>query len=349
MQTYCGEYGSPEAELYVKEYVHEINRFRFNWHDFLELIVVVNGRMEAYVGGQRHCLEEDDVLLINSNVGHATLLRQVGTKAIVVHISPAIFRGRIEGYETFRFNCVSTARTRYSAPFCGLRRFAALLLRELVTPDAASGLYIEALARLLAVHLLRGFPLERIYHTGNPKNSIPQKTLDEIMAYTEKHYQKKISLGDIASLTQYNPAYISSFFKSNVGINYYEYLQRVRLRHAIQALNKTARSITEIAMDTGFADAKSFSNTFKRYFVITPAQYRESIKHDVTPVIDEMVRVYVAMPDQQVEEKLGEWSRGEIPQSEPGENRDEQAAARAQTAARLRALSEELETLAGSL
>ena len=94
MQTYCGEYGSPEAELYVKEYVHEINRFRFNWHDFLELIVVVNGRMEAYVGGQRHCLEEDDVLLINSNVGHATLLRQVGTKAIVVRpFSAAASRG----------------------------------------------------------------------------------------------------------------------------------------------------------------------------------------------------------------------------------------------------------------
>lgn len=306
MQVYYGEYRSPDSELYIKEYVHEINRFRFNWHEFLELIIVVHGKMEAYVGGQVYCLSEDDVLLINSNVGHATLLRQVGTKAIVIHLSPKILC-HFDGYQTFHFHCVSKPETRNTVPFRRLRRYAAGLLKEFTCQDSASPFCIEALTKLLVVSLLRDFPPERVFLSANPKGHIPQKTLDVIIAYTEKHYKKRITLEDISALTQYNPAYISAFFKSNIGINYYEYLQRVRLRHAIHALNKTTRSITEIALDAGFADPKSFATTFKRYFVMTPTQYRESIKHDATPVIDELVRIYVPAKNEIVEQKLDEY------------------------------------------
>jgi len=315
LQAYYGEYGSPDSELYIKEYVHEINRFRFNWHEFLELIIVVCGKMEAYVGGQVYCLNEDDVLFINSNVGHATLLRQVGTKAIVIHLSPKILQ-HFDGYETFHFHCVSGAETRDAAPFRRLRRYAAALLREFICQDAASSFCIEALTKLLVVSLVRDFPPERVFLSAGPKGRIPQKTLDVIIAYTEKHYKKRITLEDISALTQYNPSYISAFFKSNIGINYYEYLQRVRLRHAIHALNKTTRSITEIALDAGFADPKSFSTTFKRYFVMTPTQYRESIKHDATPVIDEMVRIYVPAKNEIVEQKLDEYLSEDLQKSQ---------------------------------
>ena len=319
MQRYYGEY-EKNGRVLLRAYVHEINRFRFNWHDFLELIIVVEGKMEAYAAGTAYQLQEDDVLLINSNVGHATLLRQVGTKAVVVHLAPEIFGKYLEGYESLRFCCGSTEGTRWDSPFVGLRQIAAVLLEELMDSQQGQALYLDAYMLLLAGKLIRDFPVERISRSFAARSVASQAILNRIMEYTEENYQKKITLNDIAALTRYNRSYISTFFKGQAGINYYEYLQRVRLRRAIQILNKTHRSITEIALDCGFGDPKAFTELFKRYFRMTPADYRDSIRQEVSPVIDELVRVYVAREHPQVEKKLREWKEGLTRISERREN-----------------------------
>lgn len=99
----------------------------------------------------------------------------------------------------------------------------------------------------------------------------------------EKNYDRQISLKEISSQFNYNRTYISSFFTKNVGISFYDYLTRIRFRHALQQLNQTTKSLTDIANDCGFSDLKTFSYYYKKQFNTLPSNHprpKNVIKED---------------------------------------------------------------------
>ena len=49
----------------------------------------------------------------------------------------------------------------------------------------------------------------------------------------------RLSLEDLADYAQYNRTYVSTLFKQMVGINFHEYLTRVRFQHALNDLTYT--------------------------------------------------------------------------------------------------------------
>ena len=60
------------------------------------------------------------------------------------------------------------------------------------------------------------------------------------------------------------------------------YLQKVRITKARELLKTQDRSITQIAMDTGFNDAAYFSLIFRKQTGITPSEYRRNSPHEET-------------------------------------------------------------------
>ncbi len=96
------------------------------------------------------------------------------------------------------------------------------------------------------------FPPERL-STG--KAMLLRNTFDaveKIVQYIDANYMQKITLNDLAQVSKYNRNYISQFFKSNLGVNFHDYLTRIRLREATLALSQTNQSVSEIALSHGF-------------------------------------------------------------------------------------------------
>ena len=306
---YYGEMNEPQSHIVLKEYVHEINRFRFNWHPQIELMIVTAGCLEACVNGSVHYLEEDDVLLINSNQGHATLLKEPNTHALVIHLDPLMFDEILEDGKNLCFTCMSDSATRYNMEFTEIRRFAAEILNALMKQDSVSAYRARGFIQLLLARLLESFPPEQISSQDLLKNKKQDKVLKQILKYSEKYYDQKITMQELAALTGYNQTYLSTLFKKKTGIGYYEYLTRIRLRHGIHEMNKTSKTILDIALDAGFSDVKAFTLAFKKYFLKTPQQYRSEIQGETSPVIDELVRQYIPAADKGVSDKLEEYMR----------------------------------------
>ena len=74
-----------------------------------------------------------------------------------------------------------------------------------------------------------------------------------------------------------NPYYFSSFFKKNAGENFKDYVNKVRISHGVSLLLSTDLKIYEIAMETGFGDARSFAEAFSRVYGETPASYKKRV------------------------------------------------------------------------
>ena len=113
------------------------------------------------------------------------------------------------------------------------------------------------------------FPLEDV-----ESSVLVQRARD----YIQMNYSKPISLNEVASALEVNPAYLSSVFKSERGEPYSKYLLRLRMERATLLLSThTAAKVSDIASEVGYLSVKHFDSVFKKYYGMTPNAYRSSM------------------------------------------------------------------------
>ena len=67
-----------------------------------------------------------------------------------------------------------------------------------------------------------------------------------------------------------------------MGINYYDYLCRLRIDKAKKLLEEPEYNISSIAIKVGYENENSFRRTFKRYEGIAPNDYISKITSDIS-------------------------------------------------------------------
>jgi AraC-like DNA-binding protein len=92
-----------------------------------------------------------------------------------------------------------------------------------------------------------------------------------IIAYLRAHFDRKISLPELAELVQINPYVLLRQFRNEVGVTPHDYLQAYRLYRARQFILSGVR-LSEVALLCGFSDQSHFNRHFKTRFGITPGQ-----------------------------------------------------------------------------
>ncbi|MBQ8281283.1 MAG: helix-turn-helix domain-containing protein [Lachnospiraceae bacterium] len=101
--------------------------------------------------------------------------------------------------------------------------------------------------------------------------------VNKIIKYLNDNYDKKISLDQIASNMYLSPVYISKMFKEKTGDSPINYLIRIRLEKAKEMLESdTNESIKQIAANVGYDDVYHFSKLFKKYYGISPLNFKRS-------------------------------------------------------------------------
>ena len=98
----------------------------------------------------------------------------------------------------------------------------------------------------------------------------------EALYFMEKHYSESLSLEAVAGISGFSPSYFSRVFQSQLGKSYSEYLSDIRLRHVQELLLTTKKSITEIALETGYTYPGNLTEQFKRKTGMTPLNYRKN-------------------------------------------------------------------------
>lgn len=104
-------------------------------------------------------------------------------------------------------------------------------------------------------------------------NGIVIKLLD----FMEKHYMEDISLNTVSEHVYMNPVYLSRLIKKETGENFLEILTRIRLRKACEMLGDCNFKAYEVAEKVGIKDSRYFSQVFRKYFGMTPSEYKEKI------------------------------------------------------------------------
>ena len=93
--------------------------------------------------------------------------------------------------------------------------------------------------------------------------------------YVQEHYSQSITLEDVCAATGFSVSYFSALFKKESGEGFSKYLTGVRMEHAKELLQESSLPVTEVCARVGYSDLKHFTQTFKKYTSLSPAQYRK--------------------------------------------------------------------------
>ncbi|MFC3767611.1 helix-turn-helix domain-containing protein [Paenibacillus sp. GCM10012303] len=117
-------------------------------------------------------------------------------------------------------------------------------------------------------------------------NHGPKSKLDaaSVAQYIEQHYSENLHLDHMAEKLETTPKYFSNYFKKTFGINFVEYVNKVRLSHAKEMLKHTDLPVADIGEKTGYLNSSTFTSTFKKYYGISPSEYRRNKQTDPVPL-----------------------------------------------------------------
>jgi AraC-like DNA-binding protein len=93
--------------------------------------------------------------------------------------------------------------------------------------------------------------------------------------FIEEHSNEELSLKRVARAVNISGNYLSEKFKEVTGVNFVEYVARVRFEKACDLLENADRRISEIAFAVGFQSLSQFNRVFKKLTRKSPTHFRE--------------------------------------------------------------------------
>ena len=95
--------------------------------------------------------------------------------------------------------------------------------------------------------------------------------------FIEAHKSDPISLSEVARALNVSTFYFCKLFKKATGINFTEYLSRVRIEKAKNLLLNPNLRVSEIAYEVGFQSLTHFNRVFLRIVGRSPTAYRDAL------------------------------------------------------------------------
>lgn len=105
--------------------------------------------------------------------------------------------------------------------------------------------------------------------TVSPTN----KKICRIIAWMEKNFLSPVTVDDAARELHYSKYYFCKIFKENVGISFLQYLNILRINHAIR-LMENGKNATECCYECGFQSFSHFLKLFRKVTGYTTSEYR---------------------------------------------------------------------------
>jgi AraC family transcriptional regulator len=144
------------------------------------------------------------------------------------------------------------------------------LRTEFTASRLPGSVYLESLARVIAVHLAAKFGLRRAL----PSVGLSQPKFNRVVAFIKEHLAETIKIVDLAATVHMSPCHFARMFKQTAGQSPHVYIIRHRVERAKDLLRGTELPLVDVAASAGFQTQAHFTGVFHRYAGSTPRVYR---------------------------------------------------------------------------
>jgi AraC-like DNA-binding protein/ligand-binding sensor protein len=133
----------------------------------------------------------------------------------------------------------------------------------------------EAVIKLLSIFAQHISMLSNqlLVHHQNAESPV----ITRAKAYIQKHQTDDLHLGQVAKAVNTSLFYFCKIFKKATGLNFTDYLSRIRIEKSKNLLLNPNLHVSEIAFEVGFQSLTHFNRVFKKALGQSPTHYREQL------------------------------------------------------------------------
>lgn len=103
----------------------------------------------------------------------------------------------------------------------------------------------------------------------------PSGLVERVTEYIRENFAGDLSNKAIGRHFNYHPNYINRVMQKHIGQSLHQYVLSCRVSRALEMLQTTNLSVTEVAERVGFSSIKHFSQTFKSIYGYSPIHFRD--------------------------------------------------------------------------
>jgi len=274
-------YNLPDFPLYVRK--DKLLRYGYaavcHWHPDLEFILVLDGSMDFFVNGKSVHIEAHDGIFVNSKRMHYGFsIDKTNCSFIAVVIHPALLfetSQTVKVYINQKFGSDSNDFILLNSEI-DWQQEALLLLGQIYDEmhnDTCNPLRFVSQAVRLCAHMG-----DHIHQTsGNSADNQLQMIVWKMTGFIHQHYDKKLTLDDIAASGAVCRSKCCDLFNKFVGQTPNTYVMKYRITKSCDMLRETNRTVCDIAITCGFQSPSYFSYVFRSETGLTPQDYRKQI------------------------------------------------------------------------
>jgi len=168
-------------------------------------------------------------------------------------------------------------RNRFQVRDAQLENVAWALKAEMEFGYPSGPLYLDALGISVATRLLR-FHSSLSREPRKLTGCIPERRLKQVIAYIEDNLSQDLSLSNIAASAGLSASHFKVLFRDSVGLPVHQYVIRRRVERAKSLLAEGKMSISQVAIETGFAHRSHLARHMRRILGLSPTMLREQLR-----------------------------------------------------------------------
>jgi len=257
----------------------------WHYHNNFEISFILEGSGKRIVGDSIEEFQPGDLVFIGRNLPHVWIADKE-TRAptnrtlemVFLQFSTDVVSPQLLMLPEFKFIAKAMALSERGIQIVGqtLNEVSELMLQLPYLKSFDRMLHFFKLMDIIGrsrtnIQLASKEYLKMRFTTGNKRIAL-------IHEYLMNNYREQVDLSQLAGLVNMAEGSLCRFFRTNMGMTVFEYLNQLKVELACKLLMDKDLSILEVCLDSGFNNLSHFNKQFKKINGLPPSEYRDRFK-----------------------------------------------------------------------
>jgi len=261
-------------------FIYEDENFDAPWHFHpeYELTYILKGEGIRYIGNNVQKFEEDDFVLVGSNLPHCwkdSIQNKGKVKSVVIQWNNDILgTGWMEKKE---FTTIKTLLHKAQKGILFNSNYAEKFETRLLSimdksPFEKLMSFIQLLEELGSNNEYETLTSDGFTANLNLKAN---NRIDKVYDYVQENYDKKIKLNEVSDLVSMGDEAFCRFFKKSLNKSFFTFVNEYRINLACKSLIETNKQVSQIAYDCGYESLPFFYRQFQKFMNCSPLVFKK--------------------------------------------------------------------------
>jgi AraC-like DNA-binding protein len=271
-----------DKSFFIGIFQDTLEKCIWHYHNNYEISFITEGSGKRIVADSIEDFQPGDLVFIGQSIPHVWIAdKDTRTPSnrtlemVFLQFTDVVLCPQLLALPEFKYVKIALALSERGIQIVGqtLNEVSELMLQLPYLKSFDRILYFFKLMDIIGrsdtnIHLASKEYIKKRLDTGN-------KRIVEIHEYLMKNYREEINLKKISGLVNMAEGSLCRFFRMNMGMTLFDYLNQIKTEFACNLLMDQDLSIMEVCLDSGFNNISHFNKQFKKRTGLTPSEYRK--------------------------------------------------------------------------